>query len=199
MKKEKRELVRHFKKLSCNKCGGIAYYMPTHSAVVCQSCDEVPTVNTSEKLPVNYLHPESLKDIDMNKDDKYSLVFKDPTDDPLRSFPGRNDPCSCGSGKKFKKCCLPTFQRVRNEEVAKMFNLKRDAAIVSAANAIRLVNCIREHFEANPEDTEVVTTEVGYKPFTDVKGTLKEVDILSSVQAEQTNEEITADNLVTGV
>lgn len=20
--------------------------------------------------------------------------------------PGRNDPCSCGSGKKFKKCCL---------------------------------------------------------------------------------------------
>ena len=25
----------------------------------------------------------------------------------LRSFasPGRNDPCPCGSGKKFKKCC----------------------------------------------------------------------------------------------
>lgn len=22
--------------------------------------------------------------------------------------PGRNDPCSCGSGKKYKKCCLPT-------------------------------------------------------------------------------------------
>jgi uncharacterized protein YecA (UPF0149 family) len=20
--------------------------------------------------------------------------------------PGRNDPCTCGSGKKFKKCCL---------------------------------------------------------------------------------------------
>ncbi|MEW6759152.1 MAG: SEC-C metal-binding domain-containing protein, partial [Acidobacteriota bacterium] len=20
--------------------------------------------------------------------------------------PGRNDPCPCGSGKKFKKCCL---------------------------------------------------------------------------------------------
>jgi uncharacterized protein YchJ len=20
--------------------------------------------------------------------------------------PGRNDPCSCGSGKKYKKCCL---------------------------------------------------------------------------------------------
>ena len=22
---------------------------------------------------------------------------------------GRNDPCHCGSGKKHKKCCLPTF------------------------------------------------------------------------------------------
>lgn len=24
----------------------------------------------------------------------------------LRSQAGRNDPCPCGSGKKFKKCCL---------------------------------------------------------------------------------------------
>jgi uncharacterized protein len=23
------------------------------------------------------------------------------------SAPGRNDPCSCGSGRKYKKCCLP--------------------------------------------------------------------------------------------
>jgi hypothetical protein len=22
-------------------------------------------------------------------------------------LPGRNEPCVCGSGKKFKKCCLP--------------------------------------------------------------------------------------------
>jgi uncharacterized protein len=22
-----------------------------------------------------------------------------------RQMPGRNDPCRCGSGKKFKKCC----------------------------------------------------------------------------------------------
>lgn len=24
---------------------------------------------------------------------------------PTVKIPGRNDPCSCGSGKKFKKCC----------------------------------------------------------------------------------------------
>jgi uncharacterized protein len=30
-----------------------------------------------------------------------------PHVNPLRHI-GRNDPCPCGSGKKFKKCCLPT-------------------------------------------------------------------------------------------
>jgi SEC-C motif-containing protein len=25
---------------------------------------------------------------------------------PSRKTVGRNDPCPCGSGKKFKKCCL---------------------------------------------------------------------------------------------
>ena len=28
-----------------------------------------------------------------------------PITNPLRGV-GRNDPCPCGSGKKFKKCCL---------------------------------------------------------------------------------------------
>src|SRR5438067_13482647 len=27
--------------------------------------------------------------------------------------PGRNDPCHCGSGKKYKKCCLPREQPTR--------------------------------------------------------------------------------------
>jgi hypothetical protein len=30
---------------------------------------------------------------------------------------GRNDPCPCGSGKKYKKCCLAdTFVQVGREE-----------------------------------------------------------------------------------
>ncbi len=29
------------------------------------------------------------------------------------SKPGRNDPCSCGSGLKFKKCCLPKTQSIK--------------------------------------------------------------------------------------
>ena len=29
---------------------------------------------------------------------------------PGQKLPGRNDPCVCGSGKKFKKCCLPKLK-----------------------------------------------------------------------------------------
>ena len=32
----------------------------------------------------------------------------EPVRNPFRDV-GRNDPCPCGSGKKFKKCCLPTL------------------------------------------------------------------------------------------
>jgi tetratricopeptide (TPR) repeat protein len=33
--------------------------------------------------------------------------------------PGRNDPCLCGSGKKYKKCCLPNDEAVEREQAAK--------------------------------------------------------------------------------
>ena len=40
------------------------------------------------------------------KSERRSLTsFGTPHSDPLRKI-GRNDPCPCGSGKKFKKCCL---------------------------------------------------------------------------------------------
>jgi hypothetical protein len=31
---------------------------------------------------------------------------EEPPPSPTRQRAGRNDPCPCGSGKKFKKCCL---------------------------------------------------------------------------------------------
>lgn len=34
------------------------------------------------------------------------------------SKPGRNDPCPCGSGKKYKKCCLPRDEAARPRVVA---------------------------------------------------------------------------------
>ena len=37
-------------------------------------------------------------------DDVESVTLKDQRE--IRQRVGRNDPCPCGSGKKFKKCCL---------------------------------------------------------------------------------------------
>ncbi|MGA7454642.1 MAG: SEC-C metal-binding domain-containing protein [Rhodoplanes sp.] len=31
--------------------------------------------------------------------------------------PGRNDPCPCGSGKKYKKCCLTNDEAAENERL----------------------------------------------------------------------------------
>ena len=28
-----------------------------------------------------------------------------------KEMPGRNEPCPCGSGKKFKKCCIEKFMK----------------------------------------------------------------------------------------
>ena len=39
-----------------------------------------------------------------------------PIDFANRRKAGRNDPCPCGSGKKYKKCCLPRDEAVRVED-----------------------------------------------------------------------------------
>jgi preprotein translocase subunit SecA len=59
-----------------------------------------------------FLHPEAVK---FEKPEEEPTVMRDPrlgpslkvTPPPVKSQPkvGRNDPCPCGSGKKYKKCC----------------------------------------------------------------------------------------------
>lgn len=43
--------------------------------------------------------PEDITDM-LKLDDPAALTAR------RENLPGRNDPCSCGSGVKFKKCCL---------------------------------------------------------------------------------------------
>jgi preprotein translocase subunit SecA len=55
--------------------------------------------------------PERIEEI--HKPKEQNLIFSGSGDDPQKKKPvrrtnektGRNDPCPCGSGKKFKKCC----------------------------------------------------------------------------------------------
>ncbi|MBL4911072.1 MAG: SEC-C domain-containing protein [Alteromonadaceae bacterium] len=37
--------------------------------------------------------------------DELSVILNKPTTTRFEKTPSRNDPCSCGSGKKYKKCC----------------------------------------------------------------------------------------------
>ncbi|MEH6824265.1 MAG: PBPRA1643 family SWIM/SEC-C metal-binding motif protein [Motiliproteus sp.] len=36
---------------------------------------------------------------------EFDGVLNKPQTQTFANTPGRNDPCSCGSGKKYKKCC----------------------------------------------------------------------------------------------
>ena len=47
--------------------------------------------------------------------------------------PGRNDPCPCGSGNKYKKCCLPKQEGIEREQLAKVEARRESAADVKAA------------------------------------------------------------------
>ena len=42
--------------------------------------------------------------------------------------PGRNDPCPCGSGDKYKKCCLPKEEGVEREQLAKLEARRAESA-----------------------------------------------------------------------
>ena len=59
-------------------------------------------------------HAASLQGDTMDKDSPLLEEKESPRRPPVRSSPkvGRNDPCPCGSGKKYKKCCLniPLFR-----------------------------------------------------------------------------------------
>ena len=42
---------------------------------------------------------------------------------PRGPRPGRNDPCPCGSGKKYKRCCLEKDAELRRSEAETSFSM----------------------------------------------------------------------------
>ena len=49
---------------------------------------------------------------------------------------GRNDPCPCGSGKKYKKCCINSIRRDLSGQSANMRTLKMDDDIIQIGEVI---------------------------------------------------------------
>ena len=51
--------------------------------------------------------------------------------------PGRNDPCPCGSGNKYKKCCLPKEEAVEREQLAKAEARRAESAAAHRSLPLR--------------------------------------------------------------
>ena len=50
----------------------------------------------------------------MHKEDNVPSLIPPPSKVPKLKGWMRNKPCLCGSGKKFKKCCLPKYYKIKN-------------------------------------------------------------------------------------
>ncbi len=65
-------------------------------------------LNKRKKQKLNEMSRKNT-DPDLLDEEERILAETKPVD-PIKgqSEPGRNDPCPCGSGKKYKKCCALT-------------------------------------------------------------------------------------------
>lgn len=67
---------------------------------------------------------------------------------PMSDTPGRNDACTCGSGKKFKKCCM------REQEAARPRLVVPADAKTAGLAAPDPCGCGREHGPASEHAPE---------------------------------------------
>ena len=70
----------------------------------------VTTEKRKEEIEVILKEHSLFANISVNADDNENTIELDtilnkPQTIVLEKTPNRNDPCSCGSGKKYKKCC----------------------------------------------------------------------------------------------
>jgi preprotein translocase subunit SecA len=56
---------------------------------------------------IDSLIAKAILNISISKEDKIPETRREITSSGKK--PGRNEPCPCGSGKKYKKCCLPKY------------------------------------------------------------------------------------------
>ena len=84
-------------------------YLPVVRMWLQRDLIDTSIVGYSHKKPLN----ESISKSDWNRIMEKAQKMHD---DPYKGV-GRNDPCPCGSGKKFKKCCLPILEKARIGEI----------------------------------------------------------------------------------
>jgi uncharacterized protein YecA (UPF0149 family) len=68
--------------------------------------------------------------------------------------PGRNDRCPCGSGKKYKACCLTRDQAAENERLAAQQAGRQERAVAKREELRKVREAITANFAASREDEE---------------------------------------------
>ena len=68
--------------------------------------------------------------------------------------PGRNDPCPCGSGNKYKKCCLPKEEGVDREQLAKVEARRAENAAAHRSPPLRDVKAAIAAILSSAEDAD---------------------------------------------
>lgn len=179
-----------YKMTTCTKCRKDAIYFPQFSRVLCPDCNDLPTYEDTENATLDQYIPARTKEAlaVKDKESKLGIIFRDPRSDPMYGLPGRNEKCVCGSGAKFKKCCLPKMEAVRDDEITKAAIAKRDVFVTTTANSLKLVNVVYNHFKANPGLRSVPITEVKFRAFANSSGALAdEVDTSKTVVDSDTS------------
>lgn len=62
---------------------------------------------------------------------------------------GRNDPCPCGSGKKYKKCCLPKERGREKKDLESIDDLPLYKVLISEEPGSRAIAIARERWNGN--------------------------------------------------
>jgi hypothetical protein len=76
------------------------------------------------------------------------MFGKKPDNAPPTALPGRNDPCHCGSGKKYKKCCQEKDAEARHATLEKQWTEAEKAA---AKKAEEEKKAAEQHPTASPK------------------------------------------------
>ena len=62
-------------------------------------------IRSAEEMPEDFRHKDVTQDLRYSGTEEDQDLFKKKEPYRAKKKPGRNDPCPCGSGKKYKNCC----------------------------------------------------------------------------------------------
>jgi tetratricopeptide (TPR) repeat protein len=81
------------------------------------------------------------------------------TSNPAKARPGRNDPCPCGSGKKYKACCAATDARFRTGPAPNLSALlTRGRQAIDEGDFVSVELWYREILSLDPQNAEALAS-----------------------------------------